>query len=251
MSIAMTDTSVVTDTDITTPSRPHGLLSATHAVQIASPEWIYGGFDVETVCGGVGTSTAFCLPEGQPPTDKAPFANEWPHLTPLAVYALHECSSIGKEWASREADARKALEIGEQTALEEFFYGLAAVGAETAPAAASIAEALFAAEDLAGYEAGRVIHLTPSNALRLSEYLTDTDGRLTTKIGTPVVVGLGYVGNLNGVLVTGTPLAVEGGTVVTDTVLERPTNLVSVLAEKPYALGYACGATLIDVTTTP
>ena len=171
-----------------------------------------------------------------------------PHLTPIAVYALHECSSIGKEWASREADALKALEIGEQTALEEFFYGLAAVGAETAPAATSIAEALFAAEDLAGYESGRVIHLTPSNALRLSEYMTVTDGRLTTKIGTPVVVGLGYVGNLDGVLVTGTPLAVEGGTVVTDTVLERPTNLVSVLAEKPYALGYACGATLIDVT---
>ena len=247
MSIALTDTSVVTDTDITTPSRPHGLLSAAHAVQIASPEWIYGGLDVETICGGVGTSTAFCLAEGTPFTDKVPFANEWPHLEPLAVYALHECSSIGKEWASREADALKALEIGEQTALEEHFITTASAAAEVA-AAPSIAEALFAAEDLAGYESGRVIHLTPSNALRLSEYMTVTDGRLTTKIGTPVVVGLGYVGNLDGVLVTGTPLAVEGRAIVTDTVLERPTNLVSVLAEKPYALGYACGATLIDVT---
>lgn len=248
MSIALTDTSVVIDTDITTPSRPHGLMSVATEVTTPSPEWIYGGLDVEAICGGVGTSTAFCLTEGQTVADKIPFASEWPHLTPIAVYALHECSSIGKEWASRQDDALKALEIGEQTALEEHFAVDAIAGAEVATTAPSIAEALFAAEDLAGYDSGRVIHLTPSNALRLSEYLSDTDGRLTTKIGTPVVVGLGYVGNLSGVLVTGGVLYSSGETVVSDTVLERPTNLVSVLAEKPYALGYACGATLIGVT---
>ena len=43
-------------------------------------------------------------------------------------------------------------------------------------------------------------------------------------------------------------LGLEGETVVTETTLEVRTNLMSVLAEKPWALGYACGATRVTVT---
>lgn len=248
MSIALTDTSVVTDVNLEHEQRPHGLLSVTATLDGGTPQWIYGGTDIEIVCGGIGTTTAFCLGAGTPPVDKVPFSNEWPHLSPLAVYAIHECKSIGKEWGTREEDARTALMIGEQTALEEFFFDLASTDAVAATATSTV-EAFLAAEDLAGYDSGRVIHLTPSNALRLAEYLNVVDGALVTKIGTPVVVGLGYVTGLgNDVLVTGTPLAALGEMFVTETVVERTTNLVSVLAEKPYALGFACGATLITVT---
>lgn len=248
MSIALTDTSATAAPLNVSNPRRHGLLSVALTLTASHPSWLYGGLDVETVCGGAGVSTAFCLSVGDPPADKEPFNNQWPTLEPLAVYALHECSSIGKDWNSRLQDAQTALEIGEEAALEAFFAEAAVTDADTVDAT-SINEALYAAEDYAGYDAGRVIHLTPSNALRLSEFLEFKDGALTTKIGTPVVIGLGYVGHLDtSVLVTGTVLAASGETVVTDTVLERPSNLVSVLAEKPYALGHACAGTLFTVT---
>lgn len=248
MSIALTDTSATAAPLNVSNPRRHGLLSVALTLTSSHPSWLYGGIDVETVCGGAGVSTAFCLGAGDPPADKEPFSNEHTTLTPLAVYALHECSSIGKEWNSRLQDAKTALEIGEEAALEDFFIKDAIAGLAPVPAA-SITEALFAAEDYAGYDAGRVIHLTPSNALRLSEFLEFKDGALTTKIGTPVAIGLGYVGDLDtSVLVTGAVLVASGDVVVTDTVLERPTNLVSVLAEKPYALGHACAGTLFTVT---
>lgn len=248
MSIALTDTSVVIDNDIQPTARPHGLLSVLQTVNAASGHWIYGGFDLEFVCGGAGTTSAFCLSEDVPPVDKTPFSNEWPHLSPLAIYAIHECPSIGKQWATRLEDAKEALLIGRESALETHFAGLAVADATT-QTATDLTEALIAAEEIAGYDAGRVIHLTPGAALRLSDYLGTKDGRMTTKIGTPVVVGLGYVGAIDdSVLVTGIPLGAEGEVVTSETVLNTANNLVSVLAEQPYALGYACGATLITVT---
>lgn len=250
MSTALNDQPVLSTFDLPDAKREHGLLSVLTDISGPDPQWIYSGLDVETICGGVGTSTAFCLGDTEQVEDKAPFANEWPHLSPFAVYALHECSSIGKPRDERASDAMSALLLGEQTALEGRFATLALADDELSTAnAASLEEALFTAEEVPGFDSGRVIHLTPGNALRLSEYLRYDDGRLTTKIGTPVVAGLGYVGPLDGVLVTGTVLGASGEAFTTETILDRFTNLLSVLAEKPWALGYACGAT--QITATP
>lgn len=251
MSTALNDQPVLSTFDLPDATREHGLLSVLTDISGPDPQWIYSGLDVETICGGVGTSTAFCLDDAEQPDEKAPFANEWPHLSPFAVYALHECSSIGKPRDERARDAMSALNLGEQTALEGQFAALALGDPDLqAETATDLVDALATADSLAGYEAGRVIHLNPADVTRLAGkgVLKKNDSGLRTYNGTPVVSGLGYPADL-GVLVTGTVLGASGEAFTTETVLDRLTNLMSVLAEKPWALGYACGAT--QITTAP
>lgn len=251
MSTALNDQPVLSAFNLPDATRQHGLLSVLNDVSGPDPQWIYSGLDIETICGGVGVSTAFCINDGTLPEDKQPFTGDWPHLTPFAVYALHECSSIGKPRDERARDAMSALNIGEQTALEGQFADLALSDGELrTETATDLVDALATVESIAGYEAGRVIHLNPADVTRLAGkgVLNLEDSTLTTYNGTPVVSGLGYPTDL-GVLVTGPALGASGEMFTTETVLDRPTNLMSVLAEKPWALGYACGATRI--TTAP
>lgn len=247
MSTALNDQPVLSAFNLPDATRKHGLLSVLNNVTDSSPQWIYSGLDIETICGGVGTSTAFCLDEEGTVEDKQPFTGDWPHLTPFAVYALHECSSIGKPMGERAADAQHALNLGEQTALEGQFATLALADPDlTTGTGTDLVDALATADALAGYEAGRVIHLNPADVTRLAGkgVLKKNDSGLSTYNGTPVVSGLGYPADL-GVLVTGPVLGASGEMFTTETVLDRLTNLLSVLAEKPWALGYACGATRI------
>lgn len=257
MSIAVNEAPTESDVDLPSASRPSGLLSALHNVTPSHPAWIYSGVDLEVVCDGAGMTLAFCSTlDGQVP-DKEPFTGQWVHLNPMAVYALHECSSIGKPADRRAADATAALELGEQTALETFFAARALASEEAEwGSAATLIEALASAEDLTGFESGKVIHLTPGAVTLLASKgaIKKNDSGLFTYNGTTIVSGLGYVaaglGN-SSLLVTGPVLGVSGEAFTTETVLDRPTNLLSVLAEKPWALGYACGAHLIEVSPTP
>lgn len=251
MSIALNDAPVLSDFNLPDDKREHGILSVLHEVSPSGdPQWIYSGIDLEIVCGGIGRSTAFCIEDAASIEDKVPYSTEWPHLTPFAVYALHECSSIGKPRDERAAEAMHALALGEETALEGEFASLALADADLATETATdLLDALATADSLAGYEAGRVIHLTPADVTRLASKgaLKKGDSGLRTYNGTPVVSGLGYPADL-GVLVTGPLLGASGEAFTTETVLDRLRNLLSVLAEKPWALGYACGATRITVT---
>lgn len=250
MSTALNDQPVLSTFNLPDATREHGLLSVLNHVTDATPQWIYSGLDVEAICGGVGTSTAFCIDDTETPEEKTPFTGEWSHLTPFAVYALHECSSVGKPRDERATDALAALNLGEQTALEGQFATLALNDVDLqSETATDLVDALATADSLLGYEAGRVIHLNPSDVTRLAGkgVLKKSDSGLRTYNGTPVVSGLGYPSDL-GVLVTGPVLGANGEAFTTETVLERLTNLLSVLAEKPWALGYACGATQITVS---
>lgn len=251
MTIALNDAITTGDVDLSHGVRPNSLLAHMNPVSASHPSWLYSGADLEVVCGGVGTTTAFCLPRDAGIEDKTPFTGTWTSLSPLAVYALHECSAIGSPQDERASKAQQALSIGEQTAIEQQFADLVTENTDTvAGTAASLLEALATAEATLGYDLERLIHLNAGDVVRLSAQgalRIDGNGVLQTFNGTRVVSGVGYPTDL-GVLVTGPVLGIEGETVVTETTLEVRTNLMSVLAEKPWALGYACGAHRITVT---
>lgn len=180
---------------------------------------------------------------------------------PFTVYAPYQCSPVGQQIAEAQAAATRWLLGGEQMAAEQHVWGIfenddpfdvAVVASWTAAIALLEAEAGTA---LAGQG---VLHLSRENAVyALAEgALTVSNGRLQTKLGTPVVAGAGYAGESvsNGVVLTG-QLGGYRSEVIDYShqpgdLLDRKQNVLHGLASRDYVIGWdTCAYRGVKITT--
>lgn len=188
--------------------------------------------------------------------------------TPFTLYAPFACSPVGTSPQDAQDAASRTLLAGEEAAAENAFWtgdlgnvpnlsganGYAAptdLGAFDAPH-----EALAAVEaGLAATIVGRgVIHVPVRLAaiLLAKGGLRAAQGKVTTDLGTPVVVGAGYPDVLQ---IVGTPEIVGLrsevfiSSHVAGDLFDRGTNTMHAIAERSYVLGMAdCG--LVSATVT-
>lgn len=176
-------------------------------------------------------------------------------LAPLTVYSSVRCSAVGmpQEDAERRATAR--LLVREEAAVERALWtgdpslgkGLAAA-AKPLTGTLSMEEAVDALEYYASRHGHRpVLHMSRRTASALTrrkalESPGSTFLRLTTRLGSPVVAGVGYP-DVSTIVATG-PLVAYRGPVLTSSsrdgdLLDRAKNNQHAVAERQYVVGFA------------
>ncbi|WP_395160396.1 hypothetical protein [Ilumatobacter sp.] len=141
----------------------------------------------------------------------------------------------------------------EAPAVEGIFWDEATGAATALPAASSLLSALAEVEQHLAeeYNGLGVIHLTPRAAIMLGgDGLVRPSGTLTTRTGTPVVIGAGYDG-ADGltVLGTGAPVLFRAGTPQQVETNDGTHNSSTVLIQRTWLIGYDCVA--VTSTHTP
>lgn len=140
----------------------------------------------------------------------------------------------------------------EAPAVEALFWSKA-VDAATTKSATSLLGALAEVEQFLAeeYNGLGVIHLTPRAAVMLGDDgLVRPSGTLTTRTGTPVVIGAGYDGS-DGltVLGTGTPVLHRAGTPQQVEASDGTFNNGTTLIQRSWLIGWDCVA--VSSTHTP
>lgn len=206
-----------------------------------------------------GRAGAYCPPDvvaGIPkPLDQFNSPDWDAEATPFAVYGDDLCSLFGSNGPSEaQARATRRLEVlGEERVEQAFWTGdlgsapnLSGANGFTAPVSVgdyTDAEfALAAAEQgiADNYRSLGVLHMSKRTASILGGRLVVTGGRLTTRLGTPVVAGAGYPDTLE---IIGTPaLAGWRSEIFTSSdvpgdLLDRATNDMYAIAEQVYVIG--------------
>jgi len=138
--------------------------------------------------------------------------------------------------------------------VEEIFWSEAHTAATTLPAAASPLRALAEVEQHLAeeYNGLGVIHLTPRMAILLGDDgLVRPSGVLTTRTGTPVVIGAGYDG-ADGltVLGTGAPVLFRAGTPQQVEAANGTFNTGTTLIQRTWLIGWDCVAATSTHTPT-
>ena len=146
-----------------------------------------------------------------------------------------------------------AFAYAEAPAVESIFWSEAMTDAGVSIVATSLLGALAEVEqELAeNYNGLGVIHLTPRAAVLLGDDgLVRPSGVLTTRTGTPVVIGAGYDGTDGlAVLGTGAPVLFRAGTPQQVEAHDRDNNSETTLIQRSWLIGYDCFA--VSATYTP
>lgn len=235
------------------PSTPaaYGLLSA--AVVTESTGRVGFGFEYEPdFCGPARATVAACQ------TGASKVVDEGKDLVvgePFTVYSLHSCKAVAFGDAAQRA--QRALTTGEGRAVEEWFAARLAAEAVSIGAWTGVDKALAALEHYIHCNYGGVgtIHMDRAHASLLFSKgdALDTSGtRLTTGLGNIVSAGCYDDTDPLGpstMYATGTVLLQRGSVFSPpDPLLDKATNDLFALAERPYAGGWECFAVSVGVT---
>lgn len=234
---------------------PYGLLSVAEVI----PSTRHLPFEYDAVCGhGTGVAPDICNYSGDPedwdPNKDDTYSLADATSVPVVLYAKTTCRLVGRDRANLETLATKVLNLGEDRALTTALIDLATDDAETVTAPGPLGEltndlakgTLARAENIArSYPGGGVI-LMPTPMAVLAG-LTISGTNLQTPLGTKVAV---YEVD---------PEAQEWETFVFSRVVitrgvaelapgmhvKTASNEYTVMAERPYAVGYDCTPTRI------
>jgi hypothetical protein len=207
-------------------------------------------------CGQIKSTTGPCIdPQVDPLTpDDLCSVLEY---EPFTLYAFNNDDVIGHTLAEHEANAISRLTKGEQYGAERHVWDLmvTAAGAAQDSTMYPIHIGLgFAEQFLAEtYEAQGVLHMSRLTAMACAPHLKVEGGRMLTALGTPVVVGGGYIQATSqptdlGVIIATGPLVMYRGDIDTrENSLNRANNTMSIVAQRDYVIGWDCGALAVDV----
>jgi hypothetical protein len=196
-----------------------------------------------------------CLHGADPHTKQSTIVcgDQW--STGFSVYAMDK-SSLGRTGVDN-ARATTQLEYAEQVQVERYLLMLLDEHSTVvtpvdgaSPYTPLIAVALI--EQALSSRGGKgTIIMSRYLATVLSDHLVANGGRLTTKLGTPVVaIGAEYDTPADALAVYGvTSLKGIRGTVATSTEVDREINDLSAVAERDYSLGFECDAFVALATT--
>jgi len=235
----------------------------TYTVTVDGPNGYYASLGGVVVTNGAATgpftTTAY---DTSPATKVVDTGRELVEVEPFAVYRLHQCQAVGG-LADAETRATRAFELAEGRAVEEWFARFlstnpAAVDLTPASGAVHPANGLALLEGVAADDYGGVpvIHasrglVTILDGLNLVER---QGGHIETILGSLVAAGGGYSEALVGpngeatdpgaawLYVTGRVFVWRGAVLTTEPVLDLspPTNVFSILAERPYLVATEC-----------
>ena len=137
--------------------------------------------------------------------------------------------------------------------IESLYWSAATTAATALGAQSTLLDALAEVEQhlAENYNGLGVIHLTPRAAVLLGDDgLVRPSGTLTTRTGTPVVIGAGYDG-ADGltVLGTGAPVLFRAGTPTRIRVTDREANSDMALIQRTWLIGWDCVA--VTASHTP
>lgn len=175
-----------------------------------------------------------------------------PQFQPFTVY---QQTGDTLRNTSRSVDETRArlLEVEQFGVERQLWDDMASVVTEVSTG--SLIEGLALVEQMLveAYPATGIIHMNRYSAIRLGDQLVVEGGRLTTRLGTPVVAGGGY-GAVAGAdpstaAIYGTgPIVLRRGLVDTATVPTPESNDVASLAFRTYVVGWDCAAVGSTVT---
>lgn len=177
---------------------------------------------------------------------------------PFTLYAYNDDAIPGHTLAEHEANAITRLTKGEQYGAESHLWSLmtTAAGAPSSATAYPIFVGLGLAEQAISetYEAQGVLHMSRLTAMACAPYLKVEGGRMLTALGTPVVVGGGYISepsvatDLGTIIATG-PLVMYRGDIDTrENAVNKAINSVSIIAQRDYVIGWDCSALAVEVS---
>lgn len=150
-------------------------------------------------------------------------------------------------------DPQSIFAHAEAPAVEGAFWDAAYAGAAATDPAESLLDALSLVEqDLAENYAGLgVIHVSPRVAVLLGDALVSSSGQLTTRIGTPVVIGAGYGGLSGGglsIIGTGMPYLAKASEPTRVESYNTATNDQIMYFQRTWLVGYDCHSVISTYT---
>lgn len=254
----MVATTVLSETDLPTRQSHRFGLKAVATEALANNRDLIAPLEWQESCGtNVRVAPDNCDPLLEPEDRvKQPFAlDDGAGLTPFALYALHECSAIGNSLPERQGFAMDELDLGEWHQIERTLATVitagTAISAPVAGAKAALARILMAWD----MPVEPTVHVTPNVAVALEgQYEKAMSGqRLDLKVtGSPFAVGFGYDVGLAAdegwIMLTGPVFVRRGQAMASEPTLNMAANSVLALAERPYSIGYRCGAIFVKVT---
>ena len=150
------------------------------------------------------------------------------------------------------SDPGGAFAYAESPAVEGIFWAEAVAAADTLTAGGSLLEALAEVEQhLANeYNGLGVIHLTPRSAILLGDDgLVRPSGVLTTRTGTPVVIGAGYDdGDGLSIVGTGMPVLFRAGTPQEVEANDLTSNTGTTIFQRTWLIGWDCVSAISTYT---
>lgn len=157
--------------------------------------------------------------------------------------------------AAYSTDPTSIFAYAEAPAVEAIFWQEATTAAGAPTAADSLLEALAEVEqELAeNYNGTGVIHITPRVAILLGDDgLVRPSGVLTTRTGTPVVIGAGYDGS-DGLMIlgTGVPVLYRADNPQNLGAAGRTDNTFATLLQRTWLIGWDCVAVTALYTPAP
>lgn len=228
--------------------RPFGLFSVATPEASTDPHWMVGVQWESNACVPIYATTDACITGTVPPSKTiTPCDADFISIKPFSVYTYVKRTGENADQASNVAAT--LLSQGEQFGAEAALWTHLS-NSITEVAAATTLEALARSEaDLAeNYHGLGVIHMNAAAATRVGDKLVISGSSLTTKIGTPVVVGAGYNQDDPGAIYATGALVVRRDTVQTYPSNALSTNDLFVLAERTYLVGWDCYASGHSIT---
>ena len=208
-------------------------------------------------CGEIKITTGPCIADERLNLDPDELCSVLQY-DPFTLYAYNDDAIPGHTLAEHEANAITRLTKGEQNGAEQYLWQqmITAAGAASDATAYPIHIGLGLAEQQISetYEAQGVLHMSRLTAMACAPFLKVEGGRMLTALGTPVVIGAGYVSgsstatDLGTIIATG-PLVMYRGDIDTrENAVNKAINSVSIIAQRDYVIGWDCSALAVDVS---
>lgn len=208
-------------------------------------------------CGEIKATTGPCIADERLTLDPDELCSVLQY-DPFTLYAYNNDAIPGHTLAEHEANAITRLTKGEQYGAEEYLWQqlISAAGAASDATAYPIHIGLGLAEQLISetYEAQGVLHMSRLTAMACAPFMKVEGGRMLTALGTPVVIGAGYVSgsstatDLGTIIATGPMVMYRGDIDTRENAVNKAINSVSIIAQRDYVIGWDCSALAVDVS---
>lgn len=234
--------------------RLHGLITTVQPIPLQTHDrlgvqWAGGG-----ACGGVISVTEDPCIDGSDSPEALEFVRGCLEGGTAGRYTLYTGvarSLIDRFGGDLATDPGGVFTHAEAPAVEQLFWSHAYSSANSVTPASSLLDALSLVEqDLAeNYNGLGMIHVTPRVAVLLGDDgLVRPNGKLTTRTGTPVVIGAGYDGSTLSILGTGVPVLYRATNITSISVTDRSANDELLLYQRTWLIGYDCWASVATYT---
>lgn len=234
----------------TVPPRLHGLTTTFPPRDLDSHERLGVTWPGSGACGGVVSTTDDECLSGDTQTaltliDACLAGGTAQRHTIYSYVRQSLLDSLGDN-AAYGTDPTSIFALAEAPAVEEIFWNEAFLAATTLAAPANLLLALAEVEQhlAENYNGTGVIHITPRVAILLGDDgLVRPSGTLTTRTGTPVVIGAGYDGTDGlAILGTGQPVLYRADNPQTLTGTNPNINNYATLMQRTWLIGWDCVA---------